>query len=379
MKLRILSLILALALLCGCTPQPPLPSQEPEFSTDHLARAMLAACENIETERVTGEDLSLWVTEFYGLSPDSWGEASLYRAADPSSAFELAVIRLTEQGDLEEGLYELETYLLGRQGDFAGYDPGQAAMVEGGYALMSPGGAYLALIICLKRDEASWAFYDALTWQERRASVPISTSGPTTPPTPIPTPSSSPISHMMEIYDTSAILSAWDSGDPSGLNTYDRAIYDRCREILTDILSEDMDDYQKERAVYHWVVRHVKYDYDHYNKLEGAPLDSSTPYHPLILGKGICMGFATTFCLLAELAGLECIIVPGKAFDSREDHAWNMVRLNGAWYCLDTTWDATGGTGWTYFNVTSQFMSATDHQWNEDMYPKATTEGFGKN
>ena len=63
-----------------------------------------------------------------------------------------------------------------------------------------------------------------------------------------------------------------------------------------------------------------------------------------------------------------------------------MVRLNGEWYCVDVTWDANAweqGVGgeaeeWDYFNVTSDDMADSDHQWDYANTPEATAEDRGK-
>ena len=101
-------------------------------------------------------------------------------------------------------------------------------------------------------------------------------------------------------------------------------------------------------------------------------------------GYGNCLGYSTTFQLLMDLCDVECITVVGAAFDSMEDHAWNMVRLDGEWYCVDVTWDdPTMGNGNTnsvvrhrYFNVTSQHMRDTDHQWDYLYVPEATATHY---
>ena len=93
----------------------------------------------------------------------------------------------------------------------------------------------------------------------------------------------------------------------------------------------------------------------------------------------MCLGFASTFQLLMDMAGVECLTVVGAAFDSREDHAWNMVRLDGEWYCVDATWDTGVPEGyWSYFNVTSDYMAATDHQWDYASVPEATANDGGR-
>ena len=80
-----------------------------------------------------------------------------------------------------------------------------------------------------------------------------------------------------------------------------------------------------------------------------------------------------------DMADIECITVVGAAFYSRENHAWNMVRLNGSWYCADPTWDeGVNVVTFGYFNVTSDWMAFTDHQWDYSSIPEATAEDHGQ-
>ena len=107
----------------------------------------------------------------------------------------------------------------------------------------------------------------------------------------------------------------------------------------------------------------------------------------LVGGYGICLGYATTFQLLMDLAGVECITVVGASYGSTSDHAWNLVRLEGEWYAVDPTWnDPTGGENVAgeagsrlhhrYFNVTSDYLRDTDHQWDYLSVPEATGTRF---
>lgn len=380
---RIFPLLLIFALLLpGCRPAGTQAEAAP--AADEVARAALAVCgrdagglERLDTQ-LDGDGLTAYLTNFYRLPEGSWDDCAIYRGA-ASEAFEVAVIRLaagTDSGAVYDGL---TAYRLDRQGDFTGYDPEQAYLAERGLVAVSAGGGCAALLICEEPDAALTAFLQALG-----QSAPLTTPAPS--PTTDPavyagrTPYTDPEIDDMTIYDTSAILAAWRSADPSALSEYDRTIYDRAADVLETVLTDGMSDYQKEKAVYQWVVTHVRYDYDHYDNTVTLSPDSSTPYNPLTEGKGICLGFSVTFQLLMDMAGVECVTVVGAAFSSREDHAWNMVRLNGEWYCVDATWDAgkEKPARWSYFNVTSDWMADTDHQWDYASVPEATAADGGR-
>ena len=186
----------------------------------------------------------------------------------------------------------------------------------------------------------------------------------------------------MTLYDTAAICAAWASDDPSGLSDYDRDIYDAAKQVLDRILTSGMSDLEKETAIYSWVVNNVNYDWTHQNIMAVTPRESFTPYGGLVNRAAVCLGYATTFQLLCDLAGVECITVVGAAFNSTESHGWNMVRIKGRWYCVEVTWEANfrelGSTRgqeeeWIYFNITSDDMARSDHQWDYDNTPEAVT------
>lgn len=380
---RILSLSLTLLLLlAACAPAQPAISQA-ALSADEVARAVLAACgedpERLTTleEQLGGGDVTAYLDDFYGLPAGSWDDCAVYLSPDPVSAFEVSVFRLTAQADADAVLEGLEAYRLDRQGAFTGYAPDQAALAEGGAAVLSGGGDYAALLICEDADAARDAFYAALEQSAPTVSSPAATNHPAVYAGRVPY--TDPGVDDMTVYDTSAILAAWRSGDPSSLSEHDRAIYDRASAVLEEVLSDGMSGYEKERAIYTWLTANVAYDYDHYSLFAQVSRDSFTPYNPLVEGKGVCLGFASTFQLLMDMAGVECLTVVGAAFDSREDHAWNMVRLDREWYCVDATWDTGVPEGyWSYFNVTSDYMAATDHQWDYASVPEATANDGGR-
>ena len=299
---------------------------------------------------VDGETLEYYLQAIYGLESGSWTDCAVYRAGG-AEAFEIAVIRFVDQTAAQAGAEALTEYLAVREGDFTGYAPEQADMVHGSRAVTSQYGDG-AFLVCADPEEAEKAFLASYT---ALARIPFDP----------------PNEDDMTIYDTSAILAAWNSGDTDGLTEKDAAILDMAGAVMEKQTRPDMTDYEKEKALYTWVTANVIYDQDHYDPLKQVDPSSYDPYGPLANGKGVCLGVASLFQLLMDMAGVECMTVIGASRANQGDHAWNMVRLDGQWYCVDPTWDVGGSQEtWRYFNVSSDWMAATDHQWDYDAVPE---------
>ena len=423
---RMISLLLSAALLLVFLPACQrtdagleLPGRQP--SASEVVNAMLPVSGytgqpgNLEY-LTSGEDgsglLTAYLENSYGLSEGAWEDAAIIRAVG-ASAFELAVLRLGNEDEAVRAAAVLMTYIFNRQGDFAGYAPEQVDLIaNGGIAQVGP---YAALCICPDPDRAAEAFSAAVNGSGQAgfgqldilptAAPPTQWSPQGVPSTPEPSEPSGPRETEyvasypgrcdftqpnkddMSIYDTSAILAAWRSGNASALSGYDKNIYNAAQKVLNRIIRNGMSDLEKETAIYSWIVNNVNYDWTHQDVMKETPRESFTPYGGLVNHTAVCLGYATTFQLLMDLAGVECITVVGAADYSREDHGWNMVRLNGNWYCVDVTWDANyreegfsrgRESDWIFFNITSDEMSAYDHQWDYANVPEAVTWGNGR-
>lgn len=377
---RYLSLLLALVLLLpGCGSKPEEDSTTTQ-DAETIARVMLAFLnENEEADTLTWyrelSDVEGYVSDCYKLEDVPLLDGAVARL-EGARAFELAVLQVDEK-DMEAVTDALQQYLLSRRGDFTGYFPDQEALVDN--ALVLTKGGWAALSICQDQEAAQFAFESCFGDGFNARGIPA-TLGPD--PEDLRPDGRliyrDPGVEDMTVYDTSAILAAWESGDDSGLSRKDREILDAAKSVLEECVAPDMSGYEKEEALYIWLSRSVRYDSSH-NNSKGAPRTSYEPYGPLINGKGVCLGYATTFQLLMNMAGVECITVTGASNLMMNNHAWNMVRLNGEWYCADPTWDNRHGPDhFVYFNVTSQRMADTDHQWDYDNTPEATAEDGGQ-
>jgi len=148
----------------------------------------------------------------------------------------------------------------------------------------------------------------------------------------------------------------------------------KAKEVVQQIITSDMRDFDKELAIHDYIVHHVAYE-------QSTILDDAvfTIYGALINGKAVCHGYAEAFQYMAYLAGLNSKIVFGtvKVDGVPIGHAWNMIELDGNYYHVDTTWnDPVSSVGihsisYDYFNVTDQDLRAT-HTWNMSEYERGT-------
>lgn len=388
---RIIYLLLALVLLLsGCGGKE---NSATEQNADSIVQLMLASLdENGEADSLTWyrepEEVSGYLTNVYQMGGISWTDAAVARM-EGTRAFELAVL-FVDEGDTDAVSEAMQEYLTSRRASFTGYFPDQANLVDNGLILTR--GQCVALVVCNDPEAAKTCFESCFGDGVNAKSIPAVVLSPA----PEESYSDGRLEYIdpqiddMTLFDSSAILSAWESGDTSKLSEEDKQVLDAAVTVLETYTTSDMSDYEKERAIYIWLTNHVSYDGSHY-EVGGAPRSSYEPYGPFINGTGVCLGYAETFRLLMDMVGIECITVTGAAYQNRENHSWNMVKLNGEWYCVDSTWDHVGIDEeilsdfpiemlmqfYHYFNVTSQYLADTDHQWDYDNTPEATAEDGG--
>lgn len=382
---QILSVMLLVSLLLASPAEKTEEPRRQQTTADDIAQAII----NTQPDGAayvlqTGEDAELYLTHLYGLEGHTYTDAAVY-AVGGADGREIAVVKPSSMVTYHPAIgAALEEYRQNRGADFYGYIPDQAALVEGGAVVA--GWGWVALLLCEDMSSAKAAF------EERAGQASVyrpAEGGQIVGLSPSETrwciPFDPPNKVDMTLYDTAAIRKAWDTGETGGLSEKDAAILEKCREVIATQITEDMTDLEKERALYDWLIDWGESDdtvYDPHTP-QGRP-DNTNPYGMLVGGYGICLGFATTFQLLADLAGVECITVVGAEKENRQDHAWNMVRLEGQWYCVDAAWDDSRAKvgDYEFFNVTSSYMRDTNHQWDYLNVPEATAtdhgEGAGK-
>ncbi|SEF47636.1 Transglutaminase-like superfamily protein [Eubacterium ruminantium] len=146
-------------------------------------------------------------------------------------------------------------------------------------------------------------------------------------------------------------------------------LYDKVKNIVSQITSPGMTDYQKELILHDYLVSHCTYSL---GSIENE--NEFRAYGALIDGEAVCSGYSEAMSLLLTCAGIENEIVIGNA--GGEGHAWNMVKLDNKWYHLDATWDDPKGmdvVSHTYFNLSDAEIKTT-HSWLINYANKADSD-----
>ncbi|MBF0786375.1 MULTISPECIES: transglutaminase domain-containing protein [unclassified Streptococcus] len=99
-------------------------------------------------------------------------------------------------------------------------------------------------------------------------------------------------------------------------------------------------DYEKVKYFYEVIIKQTEYDIEAF-KNKRLNWRSQGILSVLLDKKSVCAGYSRTFQYLCKKAGIDCIYVSGVAKGSSGEeigHAWNLVKINGQYYGVDTTW-----------------------------------------
>lgn len=132
---------------------------------------------------------------------------------------------------------------------------------------------------------------------------------------------------------------------------YDEEIVVQIQNILNRILTANMSEFEKVKAIHDYIAINTRYDWENYVN-DTVPTVSCTARGVLKHGVAVCGGYAETFQLFCQFAGIECETVRGIGLGG--PHAWNQVQIDGKWYNVDVTWDDTSAASddevvYTYF------------------------------
>lgn len=94
-------------------------------------------------------------------------------------------------------------------------------------------------------------------------------------------------------------------------------------------ISQDASEYEKVKYVYETLIEATEYRQD--------AADSQNICSVLLNKASVCQGYAKTTQYLLNRLGVEATMVMGTVKDGGS-HAWNLVRIDGEYYYVDTTW-----------------------------------------
>ena len=126
------------------------------------------------------------------------------------------------------------------------------------------------------------------------------------------------------------------------------------KKIVSGLKLTGKGDAEKIKAVYDYMTKNIDYDYSD-SKI------SHSAYGALANKKAVCQGYSTLIYRLLRECGVQNRIITGRS--ENQNHAWNIVAINGKWYNLDVTWDSSfngDDSKYLYFlRGTSDFMGHT--------------------
>ncbi len=182
------------------------------------------------------------------------------------------------------------------------------------------------------------------------------------------------IGSQYEIIDTSAISDAYISGDDSKLtDDKDKETLKIASDLLAKITKGKKSNYEKELAIHDWMAENIKFDDSSLAAIPGSTEFVYKPYGVLKYKNAVCVGYATTFKLLMNMLGMDCMVVHDKDLS----HSWDLVELEkDQWYYVDVTFDADStGAKHLNFNVTKDVFANT-HDFYADGLPLANSTEY---
>ena len=143
---------------------------------------------------------------------------------------------------------------------------------------------------------------------------------------------------------------------------YSAAINSLTNSWLAEIRSADTQ-FERQCIIFRKLSEYITYgSSEHHQTIAGAFVEEEC----------VCNGYAMATEYLCNAAGIDCIIAVS------ENHAWNIVKINGVWYEFDVTWiDHTdyGYLDYKWLNKSHDTFLANDED-NSHVYNTTTYLGF---
>ena len=149
----------------------------------------------------------------------------------------------------------------------------------------------------------------------------------------------------------------------------------KVKEVESEIWNNSMSNEDKIKEAHNYIINNSKYDKDRSDN-NIVKYKSDTAYGSLLEGYSLCGGYTDAMELFLEDMGIKNYKI------SSENHVWNAVYLNDAWYHLDLTWDdpiTTDGSDileYNFFLITTSELSELEgeqHNYDKNVYSELAT------
>ncbi len=143
--------------------------------------------------------------------------------------------------------------------------------------------------------------------------------------------------------------------------------------IISQFITEDMDDYEKCLAIHDYMTENIQYNFAAMSL--DYVYDAFTAEGALLKHRAVCVGIAKAVVFLLGKLGIPAMVVRGQSSLGGEDieHGWNIVEINKKYYHIDVTWDLQevnhfSSRSHMYMNMDDESM-LSNHTWDIEMYP----------
>ncbi len=139
-----------------------------------------------------------------------------------------------------------------------------------------------------------------------------------------------------------------------------QAVIDAYVAQFVDSITPSMDTYEKVKAAYECIILNTTYNL--------YAVDNQNANSVFVYRESVCQGYAEAFQYLLYELGISCMVVTGTADGG--PHAFNLVRIDGQYYYVDTTWgegqvvisgstQTTEELNYDYLNITTDEIAIT--------------------
>ena len=133
------------------------------------------------------------------------------------------------------------------------------------------------------------------------------------------------------------------------INEYVQANVER---IVSENTDSRMNEIEKVKILHDWVCNNTIYDPD--EEKVYAP-ENRNDASVLMNGKSVCVGYAKMCNLLFNEAGIETYFIESPS------HAWNIVKIGGHYFHVDSTWDDGDSISYNFFMKSDDEIADDTH------------------